>query len=147
THQPVPGIEPTNTLADLKDSFPDNTIPPGVKVEVVPKGLFIAAQESQRLQTRDAGTQKSYLVFQNDPGLTGADITEARSTIETGGLGSRQRIVTLKFTGAGRQKFADITRQLAQDGALANELQHFTIILDGTIVSSPSVDYKQYPTG
>lgn len=147
TRQPVPGIEPANTRQDLVDSFPNNAIPPGVIVEKVPKGLFIAAQESQRLQTRDAGTQKTYLVFQNSPGLTGADITEARATIETGGLGSRQRIVTLQFTGEGRQKFADITRQLAQDGALKNELQHFTIILDGTIVSSPSVDYKQYPTG
>ncbi|HMO00776.1 MAG TPA: protein translocase subunit SecD [Miltoncostaeaceae bacterium] len=147
TKQPIPGIPPANTRQDLKESFPNDTIPDNVTVQVVPKGLFIAAQEDQRLQTRDVGTQTSYLVFQNAPGLTGADITEARATIQTGGLGSRQRVVTLQFTGEGRQKFADITRQLAQDGALRNELQRFTIILDGTIVSSPTVDYNQYPNG
>lgn len=147
TKQPIPGIPPANTRQDLKESFPNDTIPDNVTVQVVPKGLFIAAQEDQRLQTRNVGTQTSYLVFQNAPGLTGADITEARATIQTGGLGSRQRVVTLQFTGEGRQKFADITRQLAQDGALRNELQRFTIILDGTIVSSPTVDYNQYPNG
>jgi SecD/SecF fusion protein len=147
THEPVPDIPPANTMQDLKESFPNDTIPDDVIVQTVPKGLFIAAQEDQRLQTRNVGTQTTYLVFQNNPGLTGADITEARSTIQTGGLGSRERVVTLQFTGEGRQKFADITRQLAQDGALRGELQRFTIILDGTIVSSPTVDYNDYPNG
>ena len=80
TKQPIPGIPPANTRQDLKESFPNDTIPDNVTVQTVPKGLFIAAQEDQRLQTRDAGTQTTYLVFQNNPGLTGADITEARST-------------------------------------------------------------------
>jgi SecD/SecF fusion protein len=147
THQPIPDIPPANTLQDLKESFPNDTIPANVVIQTVPKGLFIAAQEDQRLQTRNAGTQTTYLVFQNNPGLTGADITEARATIQTGGLGSRQRVVTLQFTGEGRQKFADITRQLAQDGALQKQDQRFTIILDGTIVSSPTVSYQDYPNG
>ncbi len=147
TKQPVPGIPPANTREDLAESFDGDVIPPDVTVQVVPKGLFIAAQEDQRLATRDAGTRTTYLVFQNNPGLTGADITEARSTLDTAGLGDRERIVTLQFTGEGRQKFADITRQLAQDGALRGVNQRFTIILDGTIVSSPTVDYQDYPNG
>ena len=113
----------------------------------MPRGLFLAYEETQKLQTRDAGTQKTWYVFQNNPGLTGADVTSARSTIQTGGLGSRDRIVTLSFTGAGQDKFADITRQLATDGQLKGQLQHFAIILDGRIVSNPSVDYNEYPTG
>ena len=134
-------------MASLKDSFPGNEIPPGVEVLKVPRGLFLAYEESPKLQTRDAGVQKTWYIFQNNPGLTGADVTEARSTIQTGGLGSRDRIVTLQFTGAGQNKFADITRQLATDGQLKGALQHFAIILDGKIVSNPSVDYQQYPTG
>ena len=147
TKQPIPDVPPAPTLADLQESFPNDTIPPGVEVQSVPRGLFIAFEEVQRLQTRDSGTQRTYYVFQNNPGLTGADVTEARATIQTGGLGSRERIVTLQFTGEGRQKFADITRELAQDGQLKGELQRFAIILDGRIVSNPTIDYNQYPTG
>ncbi len=106
-------VPATQDLASLKDSFPGDKIPAGVEVLKVPRGLFLAYEETQKLQTRDAGTQKTWYVFQNNPGLTGADVTEARSTIQTGGLGSRDRIVTLQFTGAGKNKFADITRQLA----------------------------------
>ena len=140
-------VPPTQDMASLRDSFPNDEIPAGVEVLKVPRGLFLAYEETQRLQTRDAGTQKTWYVFQNNAGLTGADVTEARSTIQTGGLGGRQRIVTLQFTGAGKDKFSDITRQLAQDGQLKGQLQHFAIILDGKIVSNPSVDYQEYPTG
>lgn len=140
-------VPPAQDMATLRDSFPDDKIPPGVEVLKVPRGLFLAYEETQKLQTRDAGTQKTWYVFQNNPGLTGADVTSARSTIQTGGLGSRDRIVTLSFTGDGQDKFADITRQLATDGQLKGQLQHFAIILDGRIVSNPSVDYNEYPTG
>ncbi len=146
-NRPVPGISPTTDRATLEQSFPDNEIPEGVTVERVPRGLFIAYEETARLQTRDAGTQRTYYVFQNDPALQGADVTEASTTIQTGSLGGRQRVVTLQFTDDGRQKFADVTRQLAQDGALRGELQSFAIILDGRIVSRPTIDYERLPTG
>ena len=55
--------------------------------------------------------------------------------------------MTIQFTGDGRQKFADITRELAVDGNLAGTPQRFAIILDGKIVSNPTVDYNDYPTG
>ena len=140
-------VPATQDMQTLKESFPNDTIPPGVEVITVPRGLFLAYEEAPKLQTRDAGMIKTWYIFQNNPGLTGQDVTEARSTIQTGGLGSRDRIVTLQFTGDGQDKFADITRQLATDGQLKSALQHFAIILDGKIVSNPSVDYNQYPTG
>ena len=146
-NEPVPDVAPATDRATLAESFPGNTIPADVKVLSVPKGLFIAYEETERLQTRDAGTQRTYYVFQNDPGLTGQDVTEARATIDTGGLGSRQRIVTLQFTDRGRQKFHDITRQLAQDGQIAQTPQRFAIILDGRIVSNPTIDYENLPDG
>jgi SecD/SecF fusion protein len=145
--RPVDGVSPTTERAALLDSFPGNELPPGVRIEQVPRGLFIAYEEAPRLQTRDAGTQRTYFVFQNDPALRGADVTEASTTIQTGSLGGRQRVVTLQFTDAGRQKFSDVTRQLAQDGRLATELQAFAIILDGRIVSRPTIDYERLPTG
>ncbi len=139
---------PATDRATLVEGFPDNTKPAGVTIEIVPRGLFIAYEEQPALATRpDAGMRRTYYVFQNVPGLTGRDVTEASTTIQTGALGSRERVVTLQFTDDGRQRFADITRQLAQDGALKRELQRFAIILDGRIVSNPTIDYEQLPTG
>ena len=53
----------------------------------------------------------------------------------------------MDFTGDGREKFQDLTRQLAVEGNLKNQLQRFAIILDGEIVSNPTVDYNDYPAG
>ncbi|MGD9571027.1 MAG: protein translocase subunit SecD [Thermoleophilia bacterium] len=144
---PVPGIQPSNERQAVVESFPDDELPEGVRIERVPRGLFIAYEESPVLQTRDAGDQRTYYVFQNNPGLRGADVTEASSILQTGGLGGRDRVVQLQFTDEGREKFADITRELAQDGALKGELQRFAIILDGRIVSNPTIDYERLPTG
>lgn len=145
TKQPVPNIVPAKTEADLAASFPNGTIPPNVVVKSVPPGLFIASQEGQRLQTRNASSLR-YYVFQNQPSLTGADISSAQAQPQTR-LGTTTNVVVLNFTGAGRQKFADATRQLAVDGRLQKQLQRFAIILDGKIVSTPTVDYQQYPNG
>ena len=143
----IPGVPPATDRRTLAESFPNNRIPPGVEVLAVPKGLFLAYEEKQALQTRDAGTIKTWYVFKNNPGLVGADVTSARATIQTGRIGGNQQIVSLQFTGSGQTKFANITRQLAQDGQIKGQLQHFAIILDGKIVSNPSVDYQQYPNG
>lgn len=131
----------------LLEGFPGDRLPEGVRVEVVPRGLFLAYEESARLQTRDAGTQRTWYVFQNRPGLTGQDITEARSQLDTRAIGGTEPIVTMQFTDEGRQKFADITRDLAVRGFNRGEVQRFAIILDGQMVSNPTVDYREYPTG
>ncbi len=143
----IPGVGSAPDLATLRESFPDKTIPPGVEVLKVPKGLFIAYEETQRLQTRNAGTQKTYFVFQNTPGLTGQDVSSARGSLQTAGIGPREWVVELDFTSEGGKKFADITQQLAQDGQIRGELQRFAIILDGRIVSNPTIDYNENPNG
>ncbi len=88
TKQPIPGIPPADTEADLKESFPNNTIPPNVTVQVGPEGPVPRGPGGPAPpDARRGHRRRTYLVFQNNPGLTGADITEARSTIQTGGLG------------------------------------------------------------
>ncbi|MFP5450940.1 MAG: protein translocase subunit SecD [Thermoleophilia bacterium] len=137
---------PEVTRIALEESLPRGTELADVRVEAVPKGLFLAFQEQAELQTRENSTvRRSWLVFQNNPGLTGRDVTEARSTLDTGG--TNEPIVTMQFTDEGRQAFADITRQLALDGSVRGELQSFAIILDGEVVSAPTIDYEQYPFG
>jgi hypothetical protein len=65
-------------------------------------------------------------------------------------------IVTLQFTGAGADKFSEITRQEAvrgkqlsrmRGGNAEDALQHFAVVLDREIKSWPAVDYEQYPNG
>jgi SecD/SecF fusion protein len=145
TKQLIAGPEKTRQALD--DSLPRGMDLADVQVERVPRGLFLAYQEAPELQTRaDSAKVRTWFVFQNNPGLTGNDVTEARSTIDTG-VGGNEPIVTMQFTDQGRQKFADITRQLALDGKIQGQLQSFAIILDGQIVSNPTIDYNIYPGG
>jgi SecD/SecF fusion protein len=138
---------PESDLVSLREAFPNNRIPPTAEVVKVPKGLFLASEESQRFQTRDSSTEQRWYVFQNNPGLTGQDVSSASARLETQGIGGNRWIVTMSFTGDGREKFQDLTRQLAVDGNLKGQLQRFAIILDGKIVSNPTVDYNDYPAG
>jgi SecD/SecF fusion protein len=92
------------------------------------------------------------------PELTGQDLK---------GSGTRQDFdqqgnpnVLLEFTGAGGDKFHDITRTLAQRGAqqaafagvtdnTADDVynQHFAIVLDNEIRSFPQIDFDDNPDG
>jgi SecD/SecF fusion protein len=95
------------------------------------------------------------------PEATGKDLklSAIRADISTTGQGN---VVQLGFTGEGASKFHDITRDEAQRGAAAaaaagqmgSDLntvtqfaQHFAIVLDGELESTPYIDYKQNPDG
>lgn len=66
--------------------------------------------------------------------VSGTDIKKAAAVLDTtSGAGWK---VTMDFTSSGSKKFATITSQLAQNTAPQNE---FGIVLDGEVVSAPSV--------
>ncbi|MEU2989910.1 protein translocase subunit SecD [Streptomyces griseoincarnatus] len=72
--------------------------------------------------------------------VDGTDVDEADALLNTtSGAGWT---VTMKFTGEGSKKFADITGQLAQKQSPQNQ---FAIVLDGEVVSDPYV--RQALTG
>jgi SecD/SecF fusion protein len=64
-----------------------------------------------------------------------------------------QPIVLMQFTDEGEEKFADITRELAQRGRQLSSFgdqerfQHFAIVLDNEIRSWPSIDFNENPNG
>jgi SecD/SecF fusion protein len=95
------------------------------------------------------------------PEATGTDLklSAIRADISTTGQGN---VVQLGFTGEGASKFHDITREEAIRGANAANAagqtgsdlntvtqfaQHFAIVLDGELKSTPYIDYKQNPDG
>src|SRR5262245_8973473 len=114
----------------------------------VPKGLVIFKRVEELDPNRNnSPTQTLWDIMQDRPGLSGKDITDARQQFQQGAFSSNDPIVTMSFTDNGRRAFADVTRDLATRGALRAELQSFAIVLDGEIISNPTVDYQQYPTG
>jgi SecD/SecF fusion protein len=95
------------------------------------------------------------------PEASGRDLKLSAIRADIGGAG-RGNVVQLGFTGEGADKFHDITREEAQRGAQAaaaagqtgNDLdtvlrfaQHFAIVLDGELKSTPYINYKENPDG
>jgi hypothetical protein len=88
------------------------------------------------------GTRVRFQALRGTPAVTEADVSAARVR-EAAGTAN----VALEFTAGGATAFEQLTRALAQDGALQGRSQSFAIVVDGVLVSSPSLDYKQFPAG
>lgn len=132
----------------LEESLARDTELSDVRVERVPAGVFLAYTEEPEFQTREnSPLVRTWYVFNNNPGLTGADVTESRAAVQTRPGGGNESIVTMQFTDEGRRKFADVTRQLALDGSVQGEILSFAIILDNEIISTPTIDFEEYPFG
>ncbi len=130
----------------LRQIFP-NGFPGGTQVEELPAGWFIATQERTLASRPDGPAQSLYFLLRDNPALLGNDITEANSVIQSVGLGEPEPVVTMQFSDAGRAAFAEVTGDIARRGALRGELQRFAIVLDGEIVSTPTIDFNEFPTG
>jgi SecD/SecF fusion protein len=77
------------------------------------------------------------------PQMTGEDfkLSGTRADFDTSPGGAGRPIVTMEFTGAGSDKFEDITRGLWIRGKLRNTPQHFAIVLDREIKTFPQIDF------
>jgi SecD/SecF fusion protein len=152
----------------------NGTVPKGFTVLGVPhKQIVISCDQAttgcQGVQQADAAVPTVYYLFKYDPNnptnpvpeATGEDLklSDIAADISTQGQGN---VVRLGFTGKGAKKFHDITRQEAQRGAadaaaagqtgsdqntIQQFAQHFAIVLDGQLQSTPFIDYKQNPDG
>jgi SecD/SecF fusion protein len=77
------------------------------------------------------------------PQMTGEDfkLSGTRADFDTSPGGGGRPIVTMEFTGAGSDKFEDITRGLWIRGRLKQAPQHFAIVLDREIRTFPQIDF------
>lgn len=122
--------------------------PAAMVVESVPKGLIIVREVTPELQSRPDGPKKTeYYIFQDNPGLTGNDISRAASVRDVAPGGTGRPVVTMDFTDAGGDKFKDITQALAIRGADLRQLQSFAVVLDGELISNPTINYEELPFG
>jgi SecD/SecF fusion protein len=77
------------------------------------------------------------------PQMTGEDfkLSGTRADFDTSPGAGGAPIVTMEFTGAGSDKFENITRGLYTRGRLRQAAQHFAIVLDREIRTFPQIDY------
>ena len=83
---------------------------------------------------------------------TGSDITNPQESSESE---SGTPDVTFGFNSHGKSVFQQVTKEIAQRGQEAQlpgvskeaAQQHFAIVLDGQVITAPSIDYTKYPEG
>ncbi len=91
------------------------------------------------------------------PDLTGADLARPQTRADTDPA-TGTPVVLMQFTNHGQLAFRRITAAEAKRGKARwiragrpplaqGYFQHFAIVLDGRILSFPSIDFQQYPTG
>jgi SecD/SecF fusion protein len=157
---------PVRSKALLMRSDPvkenDGKLPKGWKIFAVPQDTRVlhCPAENGCLGARTAAPVYYYLIkhFEDPakgvPEMTGADLKldGTRQDFDTS-LG--QPIVTIQFTGKGEDKFAEITQREAERGRRLTSLygggedvfQHFAIVLDAEVKSTPYIDFRQNPNG
>jgi SecD/SecF fusion protein len=110
-------------------------VTPGPDPDDLPPGFEILIQQEENPQTGDI-IERPYVV-NRIPVLLGDEVARARPVTDEFGRFS----VELAFTSRGGDRFAQITREMAQRWRQSNEtqLQLLAIVLDGTLYSAPRV--------
>jgi SecD/SecF fusion protein len=97
----------------------------------------------------------SWYVLNDDPVLTGSDVTNPQQSFDEGGGGTGAPNVTFGFTSHGQNVFQRVTKEIARRGQEAQlpgvgkeaAQQHFAVVLDNQLITTPSIDYTKYPEG
>ncbi len=97
----------------------------------------------------------SWYVIKDDPVLTGADVKNPTQSFDEGAGGTGAPNVTFGFTGHGQSVFQNVTKEIAHRGQEAQlpgvgkeaAQQHFAVVLDEQLITTPSIDYTKYPEG
>ena len=149
-------------------------VPKGWTVLAVPEHMTVISCETATgcpgVPQTAAGQSTVYYLFKYYPdrpinpipAATGRDLklSAIKADISTQGQGN---VVQLGFNSAGNKAFKEITGDEASRGQLAADTagqgsssdlatvtqfaQHFAIVLDGELKSTPYIDYKQNPSG
>lgn len=99
-------------------------------------------------------TRTYYYALRGPPDLTGAHF-DRDATRQDFDNATDEPIVFLELTEAGALAFRELTRELAMRGRLAAAgrvgdalaFQQVAIVVDGTLVSVPTIDFREFPDG
>jgi SecD/SecF fusion protein len=142
-----------------KNLFSEEKFKPGPNVKAVrvnPGTVLVRARAVESAAGKV--TQKSpnsWFVLKDDPVLTGADVKNPTQSFDEGSGGTGAPNVTFGFTGHGQSVFQNVTKEIAHRGQEAQlpgvgketAQQHFAVVLDEQLITTPSIDYTKYPEG
>jgi SecD/SecF fusion protein len=151
--------DPAERQSDILRQIQAKGPPPGTQFLSVPQGTVVlseAASDNPSTSADESVTgQPHYYVLRDRPELTGSDIKDPQQNFDPV---TNQPNVSFDFTDAGRSAFQAVTRRIAQRGlatappglaeAQADAYsQHFAVVLDGDIKSSPLINFIANPDG
>jgi SecD/SecF fusion protein len=153
-----PTCPPEETEQNL---YADGYKPPaGAKpkaVRVNPGTVLVQARPVEDEKTGKVTNQSpnSWFVLNDNPVLSGSDVTNPTQSFDEGAGGTGAPNVTFGFTSHGKGIFERVTKEIAHRGQEAQlpgvskeaALQHFAVVLDGQLITTPSIDYTKYPEG
>src|SRR3954451_6312387 len=144
---------PDETRRDLQQELQNKSIKPSKtqKTLEVPKGTIVVRAEAP------SPKQKSNLFYlmRDNPALSGKEVKNPEQQFDNGAGGTGQPIVTFSFTDKGRKSFQRTTQAIAQRGSNAfipgqdpaTAQQHFAVVLDNELITTPFIDFQQNPDG
>jgi SecD/SecF fusion protein len=149
---------PQESQSDLfAEKLPANCRAPAkTQILKVNRGtVIVRGEKPDSSQKLPKNFNRGWFVVNDNPALTGTDITDPKQEFDNGPGGNGQPIVTMSFTDKGRDAFHKVTREIAQRGVTQqvpgqpaqNAFQHFAIVLDNELVSRPYIDFNQNPDG
>ncbi len=145
---------PEETEHNLYSDLPKQ--PAGAKLKAVrvnPGTVLVQAHPVESAAGKISNpSPNSWYVLNDEPVLSGSDITNpTQSNDESTG----QPDVTFGFDSHGKTVFERVTKAIAHRGQEAQlpgisheaALQHFAVVLDGQLITVPSIDFNKYPEG
>ncbi len=150
----INGGLPETDPNELWRDFDGGKKPADAKQVEVPAGVLIVRAERPTTKNGKLGPQPDrWWLLRDDPALSGTDIKDPKQAYDQQGGGGP--IVTMEFTNKGKNAFQSVTQAIAQrgqDNALPTQSpleasQHFAIVLDNQLVSTPFINYAENPDG
>lgn len=151
--QVLGGPSGTKQNLDAESDTPESAtravrVPPGT---VLVQALPVSSANGRVVNA----SPNSWYVLNDDPTLSGADIRDPQQGFEEALGGQGQPIIHFGFTTLGKHLFERMTKEIAARGKAAQlpgvskeaAEQHFAVVLDGQLLSVPSINYANYPQG
>ncbi len=142
-----------NLYADGYKAPPGST-PKAVRIN--PGTVIVQARPVETTSGKvTQASPNSWYVINDDPVLSGADIKNPQQGFNEGSGGNGEPNVNFGFTSHGKSVFQRVTKEIAHRGQEAQlpgvsretAQQHFAVVLDGQVITAPSIDYTEYPEG
>src|SRR5690348_14496324 len=127
----------------------------GIVVEVPAGTVVVSEYPTEESGKLDETAEPGWFALKDKPALSGSEITEPEQTYAPT---TNEPVVSFKFTSSGREKFQDVTRQIAQRGQAsaigpvsteeAGFLSgHFAVVLDNEVKTRPIINFAENPDG